>query len=181
VTLAVLCTSTGSALDPADAARLAGDLSDALTAAGASRVERLPSGMGQLPQIAGIARSAREPLLLCADNLVAHPSLLWMLATEPAGRTTALVISDDHGDLREDRGRVLRGAHGVPVRFAGAMFVARADLPLLAATADRLSGSVRTPDGMLATDIRSALDLMLSALVEADRPPPGYVCCTRSG
>jgi phosphatidylglycerophosphate synthase len=171
VTLAVLCTSTGSALDPADAARLAGDLSDALTAAGASRVERLPSGMGQLPQIARIARSAREPLLLCADNLVAHPSLLWMLATEPAGRTTALVISDDHGDLREDRGRVLRGAHGVPVRFAGAMFVARADLPLLAATADRLSGSVRTPDGMLATDIRSALDLVLSALVEADRPP----------
>src|SRR4051794_15572957 len=171
VTLAVLCTSTGIALDPADAARLAADLSTAMTAAGASRVERLASGMGQLSEIAKIAHGAQEPLLLCADNLVAHPSLLWMLATEPAGRSSALVVPDDNGDLREDRARVVRGRPGAPIRFAGALFVARADLPRLAETADRLSGGVRTPDGILATDVRSALDLLLFALLEAGPAP----------
>jgi hypothetical protein len=171
VTLAILCTSTGIALDPADAARLAGDLSAALTAAGASRVERLASGMGQLSEIAKIAHHTQEPLLLCADNLVGHPSLLWMLATEPAGRSSALVLADENGDLREDRGRVMRGKQGTQVRFAGALFVARADLSMLADTADRLSSGVRTPEGILATDVRSALDLLLFALLDAGQAP----------
>jgi hypothetical protein len=168
VTLAVLCTSTGSALDPADATRLAGELGEALTAAGADRVERLPSGMGQLAEIARIAHTAGEPVLICADNLVAHKSLLWMLATEPGGRTSALVVPDDRGDVHVDRGRVRRGRDA---RFAGALFVARADLPLLAATADRLAAQVRTPEGILATDVRTALDLLLSTLLEAGAAP----------
>lgn len=169
MTLAVLCTSTGSALDPADATRLAGDLSDALTRAGASRVERLPSGMGQLAEIARIAHASAEPLLICADNLVTHPALLWMLATEPGGQSAALVTPNDRGDLGVDGGRLRRG--GRTVTFAGALYVARDDLVRLATTADRLSARARTPDGILATDVRTALDLLLSALLEAGPAP----------
>ena len=103
MTLAVL-TSTGTTLDPADSARLAEELSGALRAAGASTVE---SGPSALRDVAERAQQSREAVLICAGNLVAHPSLLWMLATEPAGRTTALVVPDPGGDLRDDRGKVL--------------------------------------------------------------------------
>ena len=100
MTLAVLCASTGNALDPTDATRLADDLTAALLAAGASTVERPGLGEdvpGQLRDIARLAHAADEPVLLCADDLVAHPSLLWTLATEPAGRSTALVVPDPAG------------------------------------------------------------------------------------
>ncbi|GAB2612925.1 hypothetical protein Aab01nite_68860 [Paractinoplanes abujensis] len=131
MTLAVLLASPGTALDPADAARLSGELSDALRAAGASSVESGPEALRE------VARRAQEPVLVCADNLVAHPSLLWMLATEPAGRTTALVIPDATGDLREDRGKVLPASDGGNVRYGGAICVAPADLPRLAEVAER--------------------------------------------
>ena len=139
MTLAVLCASPDNALDPTDAARLAADLTAALTAAGAAVVERPAGGRpGTLREIARIARAADEPLLICADNLVANPSLLWLLATEPAGRSTALVIPDEHGDLRDDRGRVVAaGTRAGTARFAGAICVAPADLPLLATAAER--------------------------------------------
>ena len=79
-----------------------------------------------------------EPLLVCDDNLVAHPSLLRTLATEPAGRSTALVVADGTGDLVEDRGRVVPASGGGrPVRYLGALCLAPADLPLLAKMADR--------------------------------------------
>ncbi|MDY7085172.1 MAG: DUF5941 domain-containing protein [Actinomycetota bacterium] len=132
MTLAVLLPGTGNALDTADAARLSGELSEALRAAGASSVG---SGPGALREA---ARQTQEPVLICADNLVAHPSLLWMLATEPAGRTTALVIADPAGDLREERGKILPAGSEVAgnVRFGGAICVAPADLPLLAAVAE---------------------------------------------
>ena len=123
VTLAVLCGSTGSALDPVAAARLADELTESLRAAGATVVE------AELGEVVRRAADTGSPLLLCADNLVAHPSLLWTLATEPAGRSTALVVADPQGDLREDRGRLLAGAG--PVRFVGALCIAPADLPRL--------------------------------------------------
>jgi phosphatidylglycerophosphate synthase len=167
VTLAVLTVSTGNALDPVDSSRLADDLAGALRAAGASVVER-PAGPGEnarsLREVALRAHDAGERVLICADDLVAHPSLLWMLATEPAGRSTVLVAPDPEGTLREDRGRVLAaggghagGGHaggnsaggdtsdgagrgdgvGTAVRFLGAMCLAPADLPELAKVADR--------------------------------------------
>jgi phosphatidylglycerophosphate synthase len=145
VTLAVLCGGTGSALDPIDAARVADDLTVALRAAGATVVDR-PAGGDQAARLRDAARLAGEtgsPLLLCADNLVAHPSLLWTLATEPAGRSTALVVPDPLGDLREERGRLLPGAG--TVRFAGAICIAPADLPQLTAALEKAS----TVDGLL--------------------------------
>jgi phosphatidylglycerophosphate synthase len=166
VTLALLCASTGSALPPAESARLADDLTAALHAAGATVVERSTGTdlAAQLRDIARLARDADEPLLLCADDLVAHRSLLWTLATEPAGRSTALVVADPEGDLREDRGRLVPGAG--TARFAGALCIAPADLPLLAGTA-----SAEVDGGGVATDVRNAVDLLLPALLEAGLVP----------
>ncbi|XVU25893.1 DUF5941 domain-containing protein [Actinoplanes sp. CA-054009] len=161
MTLAVLHTSPGHALDPADAARLADELTAALRAAGATEVERIgavplpapgvatpglvggksvggESAGARLREVVRRAQEAHEPVLICDDNLVAHPSLLWMLATEPAKRTTALVIADPAGDLREDRGKLLPVGDGPgTVRYLGAICVALADLPVLAEVADR--------------------------------------------
>ena len=142
MTLAVLCGSTGNNLDPAAARRLADDLTAALTAAGATAVMPVDGAdaTGQLLDIARIAAGAQESLLLCADNLVAHPSLLWTLATEPAGRSTALVVPAEGGDLREDRGRLVPATDGT-TRFLGALCIARADLPILAAAATQAAAA----------------------------------------
>lgn len=140
MTLAVLYAGPGNSLDPADAARLADDLTAALRAAGASEVDRVTVG-SEMPMTA-----RDQPVLLCADNLVAHPSLLWTLATEPAGRTTALVVADPSGDLRDDRGRVVpAGDAPGTVRFAGAIMIAPADLPVLA----KAAGRMRSADDLL--------------------------------
>ncbi|MEV6487377.1 DUF5941 domain-containing protein [Actinoplanes sp. NPDC051633] len=120
MTLAVLCA--GRAPDAA----IADDLTTALRAAGATSVERIP-----VAEAARRAQATGEKLLLCMDDLVVHPSLLWTLATEPAGRTTALVVADSDGDLREERGRVLPGPGAI--RFAGALCVAPADLKIVEA------------------------------------------------
>jgi phosphatidylglycerophosphate synthase len=120
VTLAVLCA--GRAPDAA----IADDLTTALRAAGATSVERIPPA-----EAARRASETGEKLLICVDDLVAHPSLLWMLATEPAGRTTALVVPDPDGDLREERGRVVPGPGAI--RYVGAVCVAPDDLPVLVA------------------------------------------------
>ncbi|MCO8273407.1 CDP-alcohol phosphatidyltransferase family protein [Actinoplanes sp. TRM 88003] len=134
VTLAVL-TGAGHTLDPAESARLAEELTGALRAAGASAVE---TGPAALTRVVERARQSHEGVLISAGNLVAHPALLWMLATEPAGRTTVLVVPDPDGDLRDDRGKVLSATDGPgTVRYGGAMWVAPADLPLLATVADR--------------------------------------------
>ncbi|MBG0565169.1 CDP-alcohol phosphatidyltransferase family protein [Actinoplanes sp. NEAU-A11] len=112
-----------------------------MRAAGVSVVER-SGGPGEvathLRELARQARDANEPLLICSDNLVAHASLLWMLATEPARRSTVLVAPEPGGDLTEDRGRVVPAPAGTgTVRFLGAMCIAPADLPLLDKVADR--------------------------------------------
>ncbi|MEV6306160.1 DUF5941 domain-containing protein [Actinoplanes sp. NPDC051861] len=140
MTLALLYAPAGDALPIADADRLAEDLTTALHSAGASVIDhpaRNEDVTGHLRELARQAREAHEPLLICPDNLVAHGSLLWTLATEPAGRSTVLVAPDPGGDLREDRGRVVPAEPGTgTVRFLGAMCVAPADLPLLEKVAD---------------------------------------------
>ncbi|MCY1137477.1 DUF5941 domain-containing protein [Actinoplanes sp. Pm04-4] len=134
MTLAVL-TSAGPGLDPAESAQLADELTAALRAAGASAVE---TGQSALPEVVKRAQQSHEGVLICAGNLVAHPALLWMLATEPAGRTTALVVPDPTGDLRDDRGKILPATDGPgTVRYGGAIWVAPADLTVLAKVADR--------------------------------------------
>ncbi|BAL85617.1 hypothetical protein AMIS_3970 [Actinoplanes missouriensis 431] len=157
MTLALLYSPAGTALPESEAAQLAAELDAALRAAGASSVVRLASvpvhagaagspsasinqqhGVARLRELVHQARTSGEQLLICPDNLVAHPSLLWMLATEPAGRSTVLVMADAAGDLKEDRGRIVPATPGSgTARFLGAMCVAPADLPLLEKAADR--------------------------------------------
>jgi hypothetical protein len=143
VTLAVLCESTGNDLGPESSRGLADSLAAALTSAGASRVVRVegPDTAGQLREIARIAAGSDEAVLLCADDLVAHPGLLWTLATEPGGRSTALVAATDGGgDLREERGRLVPADDGT-TRFLGAMMISAADLGLIEAAARRPVGA----------------------------------------
>ncbi|MEU8240678.1 DUF5941 domain-containing protein [Actinoplanes missouriensis] len=157
MTLALLYSPAGTALPESEAAQLTAELDAALRAAGASSVVRLASvpvhagaagspsasinqqhEVARLRELVHRARTAGEQLLICPDNLVAHPSLLWMLATEPAGRSTVLVMADASGDLKEDRGRIVPATPGSgTTRFLGAMCVAPADLPLLEKVADR--------------------------------------------
>ncbi|UQU64554.1 CDP-alcohol phosphatidyltransferase family protein [Couchioplanes caeruleus] len=178
MTLAVLCGSTGNDLDPAAAGRLADELTVALTAAGASAVLTLSRAdvPAQLRETARIAAEASEPLLLCADDLVAHPSLLWTLATEPAGRSTALVAATGTGtggDLREDRGRLVAAGDG-PVRFLGAVCVAPADLGLLATAArEAAEAAERGGDADVLTRraTGNAVDALMPALLGAGLVP----------
>ncbi|WP_433373512.1 DUF5941 domain-containing protein [Actinoplanes sp. CA-142083] len=136
MTLAVLAAGSGNALDPSDAGRLENDLVSALRAAGASEVERL-GDPARLRVMSRRAHDTDQRLLICADNLVAHPSLLRTLATEPGGRSTALVIADPAGDLRDDRGKLLPAEPGGgTVRYLGALCLAPADLPALEKVAD---------------------------------------------
>jgi len=170
VTLAVLSADRGNALDPPDATGLAADLVTALRAAGASEVERL-GDPGELRALSRRAQQANQRVLICADNLVAHASLLRTLATEPGGRSTALVVADPAGDLRDDRGKLLPAEPGAgTVRYLGALCVAPVDLPTLASVADRpdlLSAlldagvvPVATPVRLLrATQVRTSAEL----------------------
>ncbi|GAB1644743.1 DUF5941 domain-containing protein [Krasilnikovia sp. MM14-A1259] len=183
MTLAVLCGSNGNALDPDSAAQVTDSLTAALLTAGATvmvspaSAEDVPAQLRHLAQLAADGEDGQDDLLVCADDLVAHPSLLWTLATEPAGRSTALVAPAEHGDLREDRGRLVPAETGDgTVRFLGALCVARADLPLLAAAATRaaeLADADDLPDsgGALAVGVRNAVDALLPALLQAGLVP----------
>jgi phosphatidylglycerophosphate synthase len=129
VTLAVLTARAGQAIPDGDADRLAGDLTGALRAAGISTIDRLVPGADEVSHLRELARQARD---------AGEPLLLRTLATEPAGRSTVLVVADPAGDLKEDRGRVVPAAPGAgTVRHLGAMCVAPADLPLLEKAVDR--------------------------------------------
>ncbi|RSM58596.1 CDP-alcohol phosphatidyltransferase [Actinoplanes sp. ATCC 53533] len=175
MTLAVLCGSTGNDLDPGTARRLADELTAALAAAGATTVAPV-DGLdvaGQLREIARLAAGAAEPLLLCADNLVGHPSLLRTLATEPAGRSTALVVAQSGGDLREERGRLVLATEGT-TRFLGAISIAPADLPILvaAAQAAEVSPEAGGATGLATTTAqRDTIDVLLRALLAAGLVP----------
>lgn len=178
MTLAVLCGSTGNDLDPAAAGRLADELTVALTAAGASAVLTADGAdiPGQLRDIARIAAGTKEPLLLCADDLVAHPSLLWTLATEPAGRSTALVATTDSGgELREERGRLVPAVDG-PTRFLGALCLAPGDLRLVAAAAEEaiIAGENGGGTGLMTRAPRTAgnaLEALLPTLLAGGLVP----------
>ncbi|MEV6347023.1 DUF5941 domain-containing protein [Actinoplanes sp. NPDC051851] len=114
-------------LSAGDAGWLAYDLAAALRAAGATAVDRVVVGedLGAwLKETARRARNANVPLLLCADDLVAHHSLLWMLATDPGGRSAVLVAPDEHGDLHEERGRVTAAGMGTAGGVSAAASVA---------------------------------------------------------
>ncbi|KUL32342.1 DUF5941 domain-containing protein [Actinoplanes awajinensis] len=136
MTLALLLASVGPA-----GTGLTDDLTAALRSAGAAEVDRVEADddlPARLRDAARRARAANQPLLICADNLVTHHSLLWMLATDPAGRSAVLLAPDPDGGLREDRGRAVPAEPGAgTVRFLGAMCLAPADLPLLEKVADR--------------------------------------------
>ncbi|WP_213002981.1 DUF5941 domain-containing protein [Winogradskya consettensis] len=156
MTLAVLCGSTGNDLRPEAARSLAEDVRSALSRAGVSQIFEV-NGPDISGQIREIVKLADEPLLICADNLVAHPSLLWTLATEPAGRSTALVAateSGDGGDLREDRGRLVPASDG-PTSFLGALCVATSDLGLVTAAAGTVKG--QNVDALFAALLQAGL------------------------
>ncbi|BCJ52748.1 hypothetical protein Asp14428_42230 [Actinoplanes sp. NBRC 14428] len=183
MTLAVLCGSTGNDLDPAAAGRLADELTVGLTAAGASAVLTADGGdiPAQLRDIARIAAGADGPLLLCADDLVAHPSLLWTLATEPAGRSTALVVATESGaggDLREDRGRLVPAVDG-PTRFLGALCLAPGDLRLVATAVEEAIAAGDPGAPIPGADLKvrgprtagNALEVLLPALLAAGLVP----------
>ncbi|RZU51706.1 phosphatidylglycerophosphate synthase [Krasilnikovia cinnamomea] len=185
MTQAVLCGSTGNDLDPDSAARLADSLTAALLEAGATVLVSPASAEDVPAQLRHLAELATEHspdgggdgqrLIVVADDLVAHHSLLWTLATEPAGRSTALVAPAEHGDLREDRGRLVAAPDGEgTVRFLGALCVAPADLPLLASAANRAAEAADEGSDAgsgVATGVRNAVDALLPALLDAGLVP----------
>ncbi|MFB9237123.1 DUF5941 domain-containing protein [Plantactinospora siamensis] len=134
-------------------------------------------------ELARAAEQATDPLLLCADDLVAHAAVLRHLATSPLGPTVALVLPEPPGPgrvgVREDRGQVVAavpaaadvvpltagaGAAPLPVvappaggTFGGALRVGTSELPALAAAA-RSAGPGRHPvDEIFAALAGSAL------------------------
>ncbi len=150
------------ATDPAPANARAG-LRVALTAAGATTIHEPLHRAEALRCIAALAAAGTDAVLLCAADLVGHPSLLWMLATEPGHRTAALVDPAGAPDVREERGRLVRGEP--TVAFLGALHVSRADLPALAAAADRLlAGPAGAQARSVVDELLPELDLSPAAL-----------------
>lgn len=158
MTLAVLLTVAEEATQLTSGTPLPDHLTDQLRAAGARHVLR----SADLAEVARIAETANETLLLCADDLVAHTAVLRHLATSPAGQTLALVLPDAptgrYAEVREDRGRVV--AVGSPGElagastgaFGGALRVSVADLPALASAAAAAAPTpvLAAPDRLLA-------------------------------
>ncbi|BCJ43987.1 hypothetical protein GCM10010168_67900 [Actinoplanes ianthinogenes] len=183
--LALLYPGAGAALAGDELSR---DLIDALHAAGATEIDRVESGAdlpGRIREAGRRAHDAGEALLICADDLVTHHSLLWMLATDPAGRSTVLLTPDPAGDLREDRGRAVPAAGAGTVRFLGAMCLAPTDLLLLEKVVDRLpaygkgipteTGRDAAADSAGGADLAAEVDLagagLLGLLLEAGLVP----------
>lgn len=175
MTLAVLLAPdpARSAPDPAASLTLATGqtvadrLADQLRAAGAREV-RLTA---DLAEVAALVDAAREPVLLCAPDLVAHDAVLRHLATHPVTGTVALVLGEAPGDgipVREDRGQVVAsGASDGPTgTFGGALRVGVADLPALvtAARADAATGATPMTGGT------PVADRLLAALADTGIP-----------
>ncbi|ASW53345.1 CDP-alcohol phosphatidyltransferase [Plantactinospora sp. KBS50] len=132
-------------------------------------------------EVARLAQEASGPLLLCADDLVAHTAVLRHLATSPVGPTVALVLPEppagDRIGVREDRGQVVAavppdtgsvtggpvpgepvgggspGAGAATGTFGGALRVGTPDLPALAAAAHAVAAArtVAAPGGATAS------------------------------
>nr|WP_246017551.1 DUF5941 domain-containing protein [Micromonospora pisi] len=114
-------------------------------------------------ELAELAERSDEPILICADDLVAHAAVLRHLATSPVGPTVALVLTDPPAAgqtvLREERGQVVAAGVGdarvdaATGTFGGAIRVGVDDLPILAAAARSAaasSGSGSVPDRIFA-------------------------------
>lgn len=153
----VLAAGPAASLTTGSGERLADRLAGQWRRAGAAEV-RVADDLGEL---AVLLAAATGPVLLGAADLVAHTAVLKHLATSPVGPTVALVLTDPpapgRATVREDRGQVVAvddpaGATGV---FGGALRVAPADLPFLAAAAERAAAA--------GTD-QAALDQLLAGL-----------------
>lgn len=196
MTLAILLISdpaSGTA-DPAleftlsSGQRVADRLADQLRAAGARQVRV----SADLAAVAALAEEAREPVLVCAADLVAHTAVLRHLATHPVTGTVALVLgegSDGGVPVREERGQVVAvdadagNPASLPGTFGGALRVSVADLPALAAAA-RAGASPSVPTARRPeedpvasstaaaspTATMSAVDRLLAALVGTGTP-----------
>ncbi|MBE1485440.1 phosphatidylglycerophosphate synthase [Plantactinospora soyae] len=140
--LAILLTPTrpGPPLTLAGGKPLAAGLREQLRAAGARDVV-LTDDLAELAVLAG---TVREPVLLCSGDLVAHTAVLRHLGTSPMPGTVALVLPDpDAGPVAvlEDRGQVVAAGPADTLGAAptgasgGAVRVGVADLPALVAAA----------------------------------------------
>ncbi|MEJ3749898.1 DUF5941 domain-containing protein [Actinomycetes bacterium KLBMP 9797] len=124
-------------------------LADQLRAAGARDTVTVPD----LDGLAKVATAADEPILVCADDLVAHTAALRHLATSPAGPTVALVLPEPPASsgagVREERGRLVPGAP--TATFGGALRVGVEDLQILAAAARGAADLDALPAAILST------------------------------
>ncbi len=158
--LAILLTPSTAPLTLADGEPLAARLREQLRAAGARDVVIATD----LAEVATLAGTAREPVLLCAADLIAHNAVLRHLATHPVAGTVGLVLADPgpaggQAAVVEDRGQVVAVAPAADLAvestgtFGGALRVALADVPALVAaagTADRSATALSGPDRLLA-------------------------------
>ncbi|HWG99202.1 MAG TPA: DUF5941 domain-containing protein [Pilimelia sp.] len=138
--------AAGQAGAGAEAAGVLDRIRAQLTAAGITEVRHC----ADLAALAALARAGRGPLLLCTDELVAHPSVLRNLATEPGGGTVALTAggppaAPGHAGIREERGQVVAADTPTPPgatgRFLGALRVGPGDRARLAEVAERLAAA----------------------------------------
>ncbi|AVT39871.1 CDP-alcohol phosphatidyltransferase [Plantactinospora sp. BB1] len=167
--LAILLTPTrpGAPLTRPDGVPLAAALREQLRAAGARDVVSTDDP----GEVAVLAGTAREPVLLCSGDLVAHTAVLRHLATSPMPGTVALVLPEPGAGpvgVVEDRNQVV--AVGDPAGAAGtvgtlttaptgasggAVRVGVPDLPALVAAARAVAD---LPDGNVAA-ARAVADL----------------------
>ena len=163
--LAILLTPAhpGPPLTRSDGKPLAAHLREQLRAAGARDVV-LTADLAELAVLAG---KAREPVLLCSGDLVAHTAVLRHLATSPLPGTVALVLPEPSAGpvaVVEDRGQVIAagpvGTIGAEPTGAvgGALRVAVADLPALVAAARAVAESGAERAGALVAAARTAAD-----------------------
>ncbi|GAB3154990.1 hypothetical protein GCM10027290_50470 [Micromonospora sonneratiae] len=151
---------------------LADRIADQLRRAGAREVRVT----ADLAELAELADTVGEPLLLCGDDLVAHAAVLRHLATSPVGQTGALILTSPPAGadqpagagqpaVIEDRGQVVAAgsaatANGIPTgSFGGALRVGVEDLPALAGAARVAAGT---------TDGTTALDRLFAAFSRTD-------------
>lgn len=197
MTLAILLAPepTTGAADPtvpltlSTGQRVVDRLAEQLRAAGARQVH-VTTDLGA---VAALAQEAREPVLVCATDLVAHTAVLRHLATHPVVGTVALVLTDasvgagpDSAGpgadgpgvgvpIREERGQVVAvaadtgTAASIPGTFGGALRVGVADLPALAVAARDAAAQAAAARDAAARAI-SPVDWLLAAFAGTGTP-----------
>ncbi|WP_412102904.1 DUF5941 domain-containing protein [Plantactinospora sp. KLBMP9567] len=175
--LAILLTPTrpGAPLTRPDGMPLAAALREQLRAAGARDVVSTDDP----GEVAVLAGTAREPVLLCSGDLVAHTAVLRHLASSPMPGTAALVLPEPGAGpvgVVEDRNQVVAAGPAGEAGTAGtltaaptgasggAVRVGVSDLPALVAAARAVAEAPAAP-----ADPVPLLDRLLAALT---RPGP---------